>query len=185
MERAVADPDDLDAREALGLATDLGGYAIMIGGTNGAHLTSFSLVDVLSHGRACAILNPYYTVFFASAILKQLKKLIELFCKYDLSQNDSLEGEGVKLGRTVAQGLITLSRRVGYPTTLAEIDGLTSAHITKALRAAKDPQLSSKLQNMPVPMTSETVDKYMRPVLESALTGDFTLIRTPDPPEKG
>ncbi len=38
----------------LGLATDLGGYAIMLGGTNGAHLTSFSLVDILSHGRACA-----------------------------------------------------------------------------------------------------------------------------------
>lgn len=184
MERAVADPDDLDAREALGLATDLGGYALMVGGTNGAHLTSFSLVEVLSHGRACAILNPYYTVFFSSAILKQLQKLKKLFCKYDLSPNDSLKEEGEKLGRTVAQGLITLSRRMGYPTTLAEIEGLTTEHITKALRAAKDPQLSSKLQNMPVPMTSETVDKYMRPVLESALSGDFNLIRTPDPPEK-
>ena len=42
------------AREALCLATDLGGYAIMIGGTNGGHLTSFSLVDILPHGRACA-----------------------------------------------------------------------------------------------------------------------------------
>jgi alcohol dehydrogenase len=184
MERAVADPDDLDAREALGLATDLGGYALMVGGTNGAHLTSFSLVEVLSHGRACAILNPYYTVFFSSAILKQLQKLKKLFCKYDLSPNDSLKEEGEKLGRTVAQGLITLSRRMGYPTTLAEIEGLTTEHINKALRAAKDPQLSSKLQNMPVPMTSETVDKYMRPVLESALSGDFNLIRTPDPPEK-
>jgi alcohol dehydrogenase len=182
MERAVADPNDLDAREALGLATDLGGYAIMIGGTNGAHLTSFSLVDVLSHGRACAILNPYYTVFFSSAIPKQLQKLIELLCKFDLAQNDSLEEEGEKLGVAVAQGLITLSRRLGFPTTLTEIEGLTTEHITKALRAAKDPQLSSKLQNMPIPMTSETVDKYMRPVLESALTGDFTLIRMPDPP---
>jgi len=28
-----------------------GGYAIMIGGTNGGHLTSFSLVDLLPHGR--------------------------------------------------------------------------------------------------------------------------------------
>ena len=45
--RVLADPQDAEGREALGLATDLGGYAIMIGGTNGAHLTSFSLVDVL------------------------------------------------------------------------------------------------------------------------------------------
>ncbi len=56
------------AREALCLATDLGGYAIMLGGTNGGHLTSFSLVDILTHGRACALMNPYYTVFFAPAV---------------------------------------------------------------------------------------------------------------------
>jgi alcohol dehydrogenase len=42
VERAAADGKNLDAREALGLGTDLGGYAIMVGGTNGAHLTSFS-----------------------------------------------------------------------------------------------------------------------------------------------
>jgi len=46
---------DRKARLCLGLGTDLGGYAIMIGGTSGPHLGSFSLIDVLSHGRACAI----------------------------------------------------------------------------------------------------------------------------------
>ncbi len=45
----------------------------MIGGTNGAHLTSFSLVDILSHGRACGLMNPYYTVFFAPAIQGPLR----------------------------------------------------------------------------------------------------------------
>ena len=183
LEKAVADPDDLDAREALGLATDLGGYAIMVEGTNGAHLTSFSLVDVLSHGRACAILNPYYTVFFSHAIQRQLHKLAGLMHKYDLSQNICLDQEGEELGKCVARGLIALSRKVGYPTTLAEIDGLTTGHITKALQAAKDPQLASKLQNMPIPMSAEDVDEYMRPVLESALKGDFTLIKTIDTQE--
>jgi len=183
MESAVADPNDLKAREGLGLGTDLGGYAIMVGGTNGAHLTSFSLVDVLSHGRACAILNPYYTIFFSGAIQKQLQKLVELFCKYDIVQDDCLFQAGEELGKAVAQGLITLSRRVGYPTTLAEIDGLTTEHITRALHAATDPKLASKLQNMPVPMTAETVDIYMRPVLESAMTGNFSLIKMPDAPK--
>jgi alcohol dehydrogenase len=178
LEKAVVDPEDKEAREALGLATDLGGYAIMIGGTNGAHLTSFSFVDVLSHGRACAILNPYYTVFFAPAIPKQLHMLIELFCKYHIATDDDLNKEGKKLGEAVANGLITLSRRVGYPTTLSEIKGFTAEHITKAVQAAKDPQLASKLQNMPVPMTAEIVDRYMRLVLESAQNGDFSLIQT-------
>ena len=79
VKRACDDPNDLEAREALGLGTDLGGYAIMVGGTNGGHLTSFSLVDVLSHGRACALTNPYYTVFFAPAIEDKLRDLVNIF----------------------------------------------------------------------------------------------------------
>ncbi|MFQ6109762.1 MAG: iron-containing alcohol dehydrogenase, partial [Candidatus Aminicenantales bacterium] len=73
LEKALVDGGDMKSREALGLGTDLGGYAIMLGGTNGPHLNSFSFVDILSHGRAAAIMIPYYTVFFAPAIQKQLQ----------------------------------------------------------------------------------------------------------------
>ena len=74
--------DDRKARDALCLGTDLGGYAIMVGGTNGAHLNSFSLVDILSHGRACAILEPYYSVFFAPAIERSLRLISGILSKY-------------------------------------------------------------------------------------------------------
>ena len=180
VEQAVTTPQDLESREALGLATDLGGYAIMAGGTNGAHLTSFSLVDVLSHGRACAMLNPYYTVFFSPAIQDQLRHIAELLSKYGLVKEAAICLQGKELGIAVAQGLISLSKRVNFPTTLAQIADLTPAHIERALQGAKNPQLSSKLKNMPVPMTADTVDKYMRPVLEAAMTGDFNLIKTID-----
>jgi alcohol dehydrogenase len=176
LERAVRNPHDPEAREGLGLATDLGGYAIMVGGTNGAHLTSFSLVDVLPHGRACAILGPYYTVLFSPAIRAQLLKLMRIFYRYGLIDSPSPAPEGNGPGNALAQGLIALSRRVGFPTTLAEIEGLTAGHIEKALRAAKDPQLASKLKNMPVPMTPAMVDTYMRSVLEAARTGDISRI---------
>jgi len=33
------------------------------------------------------------------------------------------------------------------------------------------------LQNMPVPMTPEMVDEYMRPILEAAASGDLSLIK--------
>jgi len=48
------------------------------------------------------------------------------------------------------------------------------------ITAAKNPQLESKLKNMPTPMDPSRgdVDKYMRPVLEAAFTGDFSLIKT-------
>jgi alcohol dehydrogenase len=178
LEIAVSAPGDLKAREALGLATDLGGYAIMIGGTNGAHLNSFSLVDIVSHGRACAILNPYYTVFFAPAIQPQLKRLAKLWAKYGLITKKETRESGRKLGLAVARGLIALGRRVGYPATLAEIEGMEEKHIEKAIDAAKNPQLESKLKNMPVPLSADLVDEYMRPVLEAAFRGDFGLIKS-------
>jgi alcohol dehydrogenase len=78
--KVLRSPHDPQGREALGLATDLGGYSIMLGGTNGAHLTSFSLTDILSHGRACGLMNPYYTVFFAPAIQQPLR-LVGRLCK--------------------------------------------------------------------------------------------------------
>ncbi len=177
VEKAAAEPLDMDAREALGLGTDLGGYAIMTGGTNGAHLTSFSLVDILSHGRACALLNPYYTVFFAPSIQKQLKKLAHLFLKYGLADKSSLSLNGRELGLAVAKALIALSKRVGYPTTLGQIKGISRAHIERALQGAKNPKLETKLKNMPVPLTADMVDKYMKPVLEASLNGDFSLIK--------
>ena len=101
---AMADPLDMEARTALGYGTDLGGYAIMVGGTNGGHLGSFSLVDVLSHGRACAVLNPYYTVLFAPAIEDQLRTVGAIFKNAGfITENiDSLDGR--KLGETVARG---------------------------------------------------------------------------------
>jgi len=180
LEKSLADPSDLAAREALGLAADLGGYAVMIGGTNGAHLTSFSLVDILSHGRACAILNPFYTVFFAPAIQRHLKKLTALFSSYKLIDQKAAALIGRKLGTAVAEGLVSFSRQVKFPTSLKEINGMTDAHINKALEAAKNPQLEMKLKNMPVPLSAKHVDEYMEPILQAAKWGDFSLIKSFD-----
>ncbi len=177
IEKVAADPSDLKAREALGLATDLGGYAIMVGGTNGAHLTSFSLVDIASHGRSCAIMNPYYTVFFAPAIEGQLKVVGKILSDHGYASDDIHGLGGRELGIAVARGLVGLSKRVGFPTTLSELPGFTDQHIERALTAAQDPQLEMKLQNMPVPLTAALVEEYMRPILEAAATGDFGLIK--------
>jgi len=173
--------DDVDARVALGLGTDLGGYSIMIGGTNGPHLGSFSLVDVLSHGRACAILLPYYTVFFSPSIQDQLivagKILQEAgFIARDLDLQNLPARE---LGETVAKGMIAFNKSLGFPTTLREA-GATEDHLERMLNAAKDPQLKMKLLNMPVPLDPEAgdIEKYMKGVLKAAFNGDFSQIKT-------
>ncbi len=177
VERAVKNPNDIEARTALGLATDLGGYSIMLGGTSGGHLTSFSLVDILSHGRACAIMNPYYVVFFAPAVEEPLRLVGSIFKEAGLTKADINKLGGRELGIAVAQAVIALSKRVGFPTTLKEVKGFTDGHIERALTAAKDPQLKMKLENMPVPLTADMVDEYMGPILRAARDGDLSLIK--------
>jgi alcohol dehydrogenase len=171
------DPKDVEAREALCLATDLGGYAIMIGGTNGGHLTSFSLVDVLSHGRACALMNPYYTVFFAPAIEGPLQVVGKIFKDAGYITEDLNALSGRDLGEAVANGMFAFARAIDFPTTLGEVSGFTQAHIERALTAAKNPQLKMKLENMPIPLNAGMIDEYMGPILEAARTGDISLIK--------
>jgi alcohol dehydrogenase class IV len=175
--QAMSDPGNTEAREALCLATDLGGYAIMIGGTNGGHLTSFSLVDILPHGRACAIMNPYYTVFFAPAIEEPLRLVGRIYQQAGLTRSDMDGLSGRELGIAVAGAMFEFAKRIGFPTRLNEVDGFSQVHIERALAAAKNPQLRMKLENMPVPLSTEMVDKYMRPILEAARYGDLAIIK--------
>lgn len=170
-------PNDSEAREAIGLGTDLGGYAIMIGGTSGPHLGSFSLIDLCSHGRACSLLNPYYTVLFAEAIQDQLISIGEIFKDAGYIHTDLEKIKGRELGLTVAKGMIEFSKSLGFPTTLSEI-GATNEHLEKMLSAAKNPQLKMKLQNMPRPMDSDKgdIERLMKPTLEAAFSGDLETI---------
>jgi alcohol dehydrogenase class IV len=174
---ALENPQDREARQALCLATDLGGYAIMVGGTNGGHLTSFSLVDVLSHGRACAMMNPYYTVFFAPAIAEPLRLVGKIYRHAGLTTAEVDTMSGRQLGLAVAEAMLEFARRIGLPTRLSEVEGFSQDHIQRALTAAKNPQLKMKLENMPVPLTAEMVDEYVGPVLEAARDGDLTLVK--------
>jgi alcohol dehydrogenase class IV len=178
--RVIRDPGDKEARNALCAATDLGGYAIMVGGTSGAHLTSFSLVDVLTHGRACAMMNPYYAVYYAPAIEDPLRVLGRIYLEAGYSEADFNNLSGRELGLAYANAMFTLAESIGFPTRLADVEGFSQAHIDRALTAAKNPQLKSKLENMPVPMTAEMVDDYMGSILEAAKTGDITLIKNLD-----
>lgn len=174
--KLLADPSDLSAREGLGLATDLGGYAIMVGGTSGAHLTSFSLVDLVAHGTACGIMNPYYAVFYSPAIQPQLKSIRPVLEKHGFVSPETRTLEGRALAEAVAQGLIAFGRSIQAPVMLTDLKGFTEEHVQRILTAAKNPSLSMKLQNMPVPMTAEDVEPYMESVIRSAMDGDLKKI---------
>ncbi|MFB3886111.1 MAG: iron-containing alcohol dehydrogenase [Thermodesulfobacteriota bacterium] len=177
LQKVNKDKNDLEGRIALGLGTDLGGYSIMLGGTSGPHLGSFSVIDILSHGRACALLNPYYTVLFAPVIQDQLGSIGMVFKEAGYIKEEIKNLSGRKLGVAVANGMIAFAKDLNFPTNLKEA-GATREHIERMLAAAKNPQLKMKLQNMPTPMDSEKgdLDRLMKPVLEAAFNGDLNLI---------
>jgi alcohol dehydrogenase class IV len=178
LKRVNKNPQDEEARTALGLGTDLGGYCLMKGaGTHGPHLGSFSLVDILTHGRACAVLNPYYTVLFAPATQDQLKMASRVLYGAGCMSTDRPNLTGRELGMAVAQGMITLWKELGFPTNLKDC-GATEAHLDRMIKAAKNPQLKMKLNQMPVPMDDEKgdIDRLMRPTLEAAFYGDFNMV---------
>lgn len=174
--KLLRDPADAGAREGLGLATDLGGYAIMVGGTSGAHLTSFSLVDIAAHGTACGIMNPYYAVLYTPAIQPQMKVLSRVLEKHGYVAPGTDQLSGRALTEAVAKGLIAFSKAIHAPTKLTDLEGFGEAHVQRILTAAKDPSLSMKLQNMPVPMTADDVVPYMESVIRGAMDGDLSRI---------
>ena len=176
--RVIKDPQNPEAREAMGLATDLGAYAIMVGGTHGPHMNSFSLVDIAGHGTACGIMNPYYAVFFAPAIERQLRLLGSIYKKHGfISENpDTLSGRD--LGITIGRAMVAFGKAIGAPTALRDLKRWDDIYIDKILEAARDPQLEMKLKNMPIPLSASEIDEYMGPIIRSALDGDFSLIKS-------
>jgi alcohol dehydrogenase len=176
--RVIKNPKDMEAREAIGMSTDLGGYAIMVGGTHGPHMTSFSLVDLTGHGTACGLMNPYYAVFFAPAIEKQLRLVGRVFKKYGYLGEDLDNLSGRDLGIAVAKGMTAFGKAIGAPVTLRELPRWNDGYVEKILEAAKDPQLDMKLKNMPLPLSAAKVDEYLGPIIRAAASGDFSLIKS-------
>lgn len=176
--QVIMHPNDSEGRTAVGLGTDLGGFAIMIGGTNGAHLNSFSLVDIASHGRACGLLNPYYAVLFAEAVEPQLRLLGKIYAMYGFIRQELDALSGRELALAVGAGMQEFMRSIGAPTALNQLPNYTREHRKRALMAAQDPQLEMKLQNMPIPITAEMVNGAVGSVLQAAEAGRLDLVET-------
>ena len=73
--------------------------------------------------------------------------------------------------------MFRFAEAIGFPTRLSDVEGFSDEHIQRALSAAKNPQLKSKLENMPVPLTADMVDEYMGSVLRAARDGDLSFIK--------
>ena len=161
---------NITGRAHLGLATDLGGYAIMLGSTNGPHLNSFSLVDLMDHGVAVGILNPYYTYFFSEAVPERVKNLNAILNRAGYLEDGHPFNS---VGEAYVYAIHGFMKRVGAATSFSEITNFDVPHIDRMLAAAKDPQLAVKLKAMPIRMSVEDVDIYMKSILDAAYSGSL------------
>jgi alcohol dehydrogenase class IV len=189
--RVLKNPADAEARYRLGLATDLGGYAIMLkkqnprtglwesGGTGGGHLGSFQLVKFLSHGRAVAILNLYYAVLFARYTEEQNHTIASMLQQIDCI-NKSVRLAKLKerkLALEMVQGLFKFYKRIGFPRSLM-LAGVPREQIKVMLEESKNPQLAMKLANMPLPLDIKRgdIENLMAPTLKAAYKGEVALV---------
>ena len=109
---------------------------------------------------------------------ERVREVGEIYKKYGFIDQDLSGLFSRELGQVVAEGMLSFNRSIGFPSSLAEIEGIERSVLDKILSAEKDPQLESKLQNMPVPLSADLVDKYMAPVLEAAWAGDLDEVVT-------
>jgi len=85
--------------------------------------------------------------------------------------------------------MINFSKRIKFPTTLAEVGG-SEEDKERILKAAKNPQLWSKLEQAPISLisrnakgkidkfqTEANVDEYIGALIDGVRSGDFDKIK--------
>jgi alcohol dehydrogenase len=151
LSRAVADGDDLRAREAMSLASTLGGVAINNADVAGVHCLSEGMGSLYDtpHGLLNAILLPYFLSVWQNGCTERFIRIAEAF---------GAEPRPEEAVIRVAQ----LARAFKFPS-LAEI-GVKESDLPR-LAALAESNVSNP--SNPVPMTAAD---YLR-ILESALAG--------------
>jgi alcohol dehydrogenase len=151
LRQVVTKGDDLNARQAMMLASTLGGIAINNADVAGVHCLSEvmgSLYDA-PHGLLNAILLPYFMIFWQAGCAERFAHIAEAF------------GAVSKPEEAVSQ-VIALNRWLKFPS-LTEVGVKPKDLQQLAVLAAANVSNSSN----PVPMTASD---YLR-ILEQAMTG--------------
>lgn len=109
-----------------------------------------------------------------SAFIRQRARLLKLL-ELNISHITKAVniGSGMETLIAVTNGMMLFSRSIGASLMLNELNGFGEKHITRILKAAKDPQLKMILQNMPVYMTVDDVDNNMEPLIRATVVGGF------------
>lgn len=100
--RVVEHGDDLDAREEMHLASNLGGYGIGNAKCSASHAFAHAMGALyhVPHGVCCAIFTPAALEYVAETCPKQIEIIADLL-HVDYKENDSTEFIARKTGETI------------------------------------------------------------------------------------
>lgn len=174
---AALDENNVKARGAVAMASDIGGIALMTAKPNCGHLNA-NLCATSSHSTLCAVLNPYYAVFYSGTTGSKLAKIAEVLsnCGYDAPGSVD---DPRALSESVAEALMQFYRKLKVPTKLSEIPGFDETKLAGLVESATKELARSGFRQLPVELNLINASKYLRLLYQSAFTGDCSLIMNP------
>jgi alcohol dehydrogenase len=178
LKKAGDEPNNLEARKMMSLASILGGTVIggdKFKGTGGPHMNSFSWHATIPHGKSTGIMLPYYIVYYAKnpKVMEKLKPIAKMLnLNYNINSNRNDQN---KIGLLVAEAMLKWYKSMDFPTRLIDLEGWRPEYLQKALDDAG--QNAMKLQAMPNPVPLEKAKEILEPILQAAVNGNLSVIQ--------
>lgn len=151
--RCCREPDDLDARATMALASGISGVCLANAGLALVHGIASGLggLHPVPHGLICGILLPHTLRYNRDACEPELGEALRQFL-----------GEEVIKGDTIDRGIAaldTLQEETGVPRDLAFLK-LNEAQVREVAEAS----MGSSMTGNPIPMTPESTYEFLRPI---------------------
>lgn len=151
--RAIADPDDIEARRGMLVASTLGGMTIRFKSTGLPHLCSFSWFGRIAHGEAVALLLPGAWRYYLAnpAVAERTMELSEIFPGTTPEEVISSYQEFI--------------RSTGLPEKLSAWQGITPELLERTAGSGAENRM--KLDNAPNPVPLEKSYDILLSIMKS------------------
>lgn len=151
--RAIADPDDIEARRGMLIASTLGGMTIRFKSTGLPHLCSFSWFGRIAHGEAVALLLPGAWRYYLAnpAVAERTMELSEIFPGTTPEE--------------VISSYQKFIRSTGLPEKLSAWQGITPELLERTAGSGAENRM--KLDNAPNPVPLEKSYDILLSIMKS------------------
>ena len=148
LEKAVAEPDNLEAREKMAEASVAAGYAFSQTGTAAAHGCSYPLTQIFGvpHGEACAL---------------TLAEFVRLNATVDNRLNELAIELGYANADALADRLDEIKQTIGLRMTLKEAGVVTDEQLTTLIEESFAPNIA----NNPYKLNKENLREFYKKIL--------------------